>query len=89
MVKKQYYCLAVRRSYEDVWRIVDKFDTEAEAQTARDERRAYTGVFNYNNAEFRIISREQGKQEFGARWEYHPIGEILPPPKVRKAAASK
>jgi len=92
MVKKQYYCLAVRRNYETIWRIIDKFDTEAEAQSALEARRAYVGVFNYDNAELRIISREQGKQEFGARWEYHPIGEIPPPPKPAravKAPASK
>ncbi len=79
MVKKQYFCIAVRRNYEDNWRIVDKFDTEEDAQAALDKRRAYVGVFNYDNAELRIISREQGKKEFGARWEYHPIEKKATP----------
>ncbi len=89
MTKKTYYCLAVRRTYEDVWRIIDKFDSEIDAQAALQKRRDYKGVFNYDNAELRVISREQGKVEFGAKWEYHPIGEAPAPPKPRKVAATK
>jgi len=72
---KQYFCLAVRRHYETVWRVIAKYDTVEEAQAALEERRTYTGAFNYDNADLRVISREEAKQEFGAKWEYHAIGE--------------
>jgi hypothetical protein len=69
-----YYCVAVRRNYESVWRIVSKHNTAEEAQAELEERRAYTGSFNYDNAELRVISRAEAKKEFGAKWEYVPIG---------------
>jgi hypothetical protein len=70
----EYYCVAVQRDYESQWRIITKHNTPEEAQAEIDARRAYTGAFNYDNATFRIISRSQGKKEFGKKWEYTPIG---------------
>ncbi|MCC7449407.1 MAG: hypothetical protein IT324_18455 [Anaerolineae bacterium] len=70
-----YYCLAVRRNYESIWRVVSKHASREEAQAELDKRRAYTGVFNYDNAELRVLSRSEAKQEFGDNWEYTPIGE--------------
>ncbi len=70
----EYFCVAVRRNYEDIWRVVSKHNTSDEAQAELDKRRSYTGAFNYDNAELRILSRAQAKQEFGAGWEYTPIG---------------
>ncbi|MEP7286234.1 MAG: hypothetical protein ABI947_10755 [Chloroflexota bacterium] len=87
--KVQYYCVAVRRNYETMWRVIGKYDTQEAAQAALDEKRAYAGSFNYDNAELRILSRAEAKQEFGAAWEYHPIGEKPPvertPRKTSKA----
>ncbi len=77
MAKKKiedYFCVAVRRNYESVWRVVSKHTTREEAQAELEKRRAYTGAFNYDNAELRILSRTEGKKEFGADWEYKPIG---------------
>ena len=70
----EYFCVCVKRDYEDTWRVVSKHNTQAEAQAELDKRRGYTGVFNYDNAELRVISRSQAKEEFGPRWEYKPIG---------------
>ncbi len=70
----EYFCVAVRRNYEDIWRVVSKHDTQAEAQAELEKRQGYTGAFNYDNAELRVLSRSQAKQEFGAHWEYKPIG---------------
>jgi hypothetical protein len=72
----EYYCVAVQRNYEDVWRLVSKHDTLEAAQLDLEERRAYTGSFNYDNATLRVISRTQAKLEFGADWEYSPIGSV-------------
>ncbi len=70
----EYFCVAVRRNYEEVWRVVSKHSTSDEAQTELEKRRGYTGAFNYDNAELRVLSRSQAKKEFGARWEYKTIG---------------
>ncbi len=70
----EYYCVGVRRNYEDIWRIVSKHDTREEAQAELEKRRMYTGAFNYDNAELRILSRSEAKKEFGPNWEYKPIG---------------
>ncbi len=86
MAKKsnaEYYCVAVKRNYESVWRVIAKYPTLEQAQAELENRRAYTGAFNYDNAELRIISRSEAKTEFGARWEYQPIGQVKP---TRKAA---
>jgi hypothetical protein len=78
MVKKrafiEYYCVAVRRNYEEVWRVVSKHDTREAAEAELAERRAYTGAFNYDNAELRVLSRSEAKAEFGDSWEYKEIG---------------
>ncbi len=77
MTKKrnsEYFCVAVRRNYEDIWRVVSKHDTSDEAQAELERRQGYTGAFNYDNAELRVLSRSQAKQEFGPQWEYKPIG---------------
>ncbi len=70
----EYFCVAVRRNYEDIWRVVSKHATNDEAQAELERRQSYTGAFNYDNAELRVLSRSQAKQEFGAQWEYRPIG---------------
>ena len=70
----EYFCVCVKRDYEDKWRVVSKHDTQAEAEAEIEKRRAYTGVFNYDNAQLRVISRSKAKEEFGPRWEYKPIG---------------
>lgn len=70
----EYFCVAVQRNYESQWRFISKHNTREEAQAEIDNRRAYTGAFNYDNAEFRIISRTEAKKEFGKKWEYSPIG---------------
>jgi hypothetical protein len=85
----EYYCVAVRRNYEEVWRIISKHATRDEAQALLDEKRAYAGVFNYNNAELRIVSRVEAKAEFGKRWEYSPIGAPKPVHKPRVTAKSR
>jgi hypothetical protein len=57
---------------------VSKHPTRDAAQTDLDTRRAYTGVFNYDNADLRVLSRSQAKKEFGTRWTYQPIGQNKP-----------
>jgi hypothetical protein len=77
MAKKKvedYFCVAVQRDYEKLWRVVSKHNTREEAQAELDKRRGYTGAFNYDNAELKVISRSEGKKQFGANWEYAPIG---------------
>jgi hypothetical protein len=77
MAKKkieEYYCVAVHREYESVWRVVSKHSTREEAEAELEKRRGYTGAFNYDNAELRVLSRSEAKKEFGANWEYAPIG---------------
>ncbi len=71
----EYFCVAVRRNYEDIWRLVSKHRTSDEAQAELERRRSYTGAFNYDNAELQVFSRSQAKREFGADWEYKPIGQ--------------
>ena len=72
----EYYMVAVRRHYESVWRLVSKHATLEEAQAELDQRRAYTGSFNYDNADLRVMSRSEAKREFGQKWEYVPIGGV-------------
>ncbi len=73
--KAEYYCVAVKRNYEATWRVVSKHITREEAEAELESRRGYTGAFNYDNADLRVFSRTEAKQEFGDSWEYHPIGE--------------
>lgn len=70
----EYYCVAVQRNYETIWRVVSKHNTREEAEAELEERRGYTGAFNYDNAQLRVISRSEAKKEFGKEWEYTPIG---------------
>ena len=84
--RNEYYCVAVRRNYEPTWRMVSKHNTSDEAQGELDKRRGYTGAFNYDNAELRVISRSEAKKEFGQDWEYSPIGSS---PRKSKAARSE
>lgn len=70
----EYYCVAVRRHYEPIWRFVSKHDTPEEAQAELEARRGYTGAFNYDNADLKVVSRSEAKKEFGAKWEYTLIG---------------
>ena len=76
----EYYCVAVQRNYETIWRVVSKHNTREEAEAELEERRGYTGVFNYDNAQLRVISRAEAKKEFGKDWEYAPIGAPKPKP---------
>lgn len=86
----EYYCVAVQRNYESVWRVISKHDTIEEAERELERRRGFTGSFNYDNATLRILSRSEAKREFGKSWEYQPIG-AQPQPKParrRKPAAN-
>lgn len=70
----EYYCVAVRRNYESIWRFVSKHNTREEAEDELGRRREFKGSFNYDNAELRVVSRTEAKKEFGKEWEYVPIG---------------
>lgn len=86
MTKKsvaQYYCVCVRRNYESIWRVISKHSTREEAESALEEKRGYTGVFNYDNAELRVLSRSEAKAEFGRSWEYQAIGQAKPETPVK------
>ena len=74
----EYFCVAVKRNYEEVWRFVSTHPTREEAEAELEKRRSYTGAFNYDNAELRVISRSEAKKEFGKDWEYAPIGSNRP-----------
>lgn len=74
--RSEYYCLWVRRNYEEVWRAVSKHDTREAAQEELDKRRGFTGVFNYDNAELRVLSRTEARKEYGKDWDYKPIGGV-------------
>jgi hypothetical protein len=82
----QYFCVAVRRDYESVWRFVSKHNTQAEAEEELERRRSFKGTFNYDNAELRVLSRAQAKAEFGQDWEYKPIGGAVPKQPTRDTA---
>jgi len=84
--KNEYYCLAVRRDYETAWRVITKHDTLEQAEAELQERRGYTGAFNYDNAELRVLSRSEAKKEFGEDWEFAPIGGNTTKPKMRVVA---
>ncbi len=81
--KSEYYCLWVKRNYEDMWRAVSKHDTREAAQEELEKRRGYTGVFNYDNAELRVMSRTEARKEYGKEWDYKPIGGGRKPAPVR------
>lgn len=79
MAKKtvpQYYCVFVRRNYEETWRAISKHAKREEAEEELERRRGFTGVFNYDNAELRVLSRTEAQREFGADWDYKPIGAV-------------
>src|SRR5258708_21191101 len=80
----EYFCVCVKRDYEDKWRVVSKHDTQAEAEAEIEKRRAYTGVFNYDHAQLRVISRSKPKEDFGPRSESNPMGN-----KDRRKAAQQ
>lgn len=77
---KDYYCVWVRRNYEEVWRAISKHDTREAAEMELERRRGFTGAFNYDNAELRILSRNEARKEFGKTWDYKPIGGAKPAP---------
>lgn len=81
----EYYVVAVQRNYETVWRVVSKHDTLEAAEAELEERRSYTGAFNYDNAQLRVLSRAEAKKEFGKDWEYAPIGAPKPKPKSSRS----
>jgi hypothetical protein len=70
----EYFYVAVKRNYEAIWRFVSEFPTRQDAENHMAERRSWTGAFNYDNAELRVISTSEAKAEFGATWQYRPIG---------------
>jgi hypothetical protein len=74
------FYLAVKRNYEDIWRLVSEFTTRQEAEDQMTERRGWTGAFNYDNAELRVISTGEAKAEFGSDWHYKPLGSKAPAP---------
>ncbi len=82
--KAEYYCVGVCRNYEPVWRMVSKHATRDEAQAQLDKMRSFTGNFNYNNADLRVLSRVEAKAEFGAQWEFKPI--VYTPSKSRNVS---
>ena len=86
--KLEYFVVAVRRNYETVWRFVSKHDTREQAEAELEERKSYTGAFNYDNAELRVISRSEARKEFGADWEFTPIGGNKEKPTRRVSAAT-
>lgn len=88
-VEPHSYYLAVKRNYEDVWRVIGKYDSQDQAQTVLDEKRAYSGSFNYDNAELKVLSDAEAKKLFGSEWVYHKIGEHPPAPAKAKRAARK
>jgi len=63
---REHFYVAVKRNYEDVWRVV--ITTRQEAEDHMAERRSWTGAFNYDNAELRVLSTGEAKAEFGATW---------------------
>ena len=77
--QREYFCVAVRRNYEKVFRVVSKHDTREDAQAEIDRRRSFTGPFNYDNAELWILSRTEAKKELGKDWEFQPIGNVKRP----------
>ena len=85
----QHYYLVVRRNYEDIWRVIGRYDTEEQAQTMLEEKRAYVGSFNYDNAELKVLSDPEAKKQFGTDWSYHPIGEKPPAPAKARRTARK
>jgi hypothetical protein len=85
----EYFCLAVRREYEAVWRVIGKYETQEQAETALEEKRAYQGSFNYDNAELKVLSRAEAKKQFGATWEYTPIGSKPGTAPVKPKRATK
>src|SRR5262249_24257679 len=71
----EYFVVGVKRNYEKIWRFVSKHNTREEAEAEMAKRRGYTGAFNYDDAELRVVSRAEAKAEFGRKWEYKPIGQ--------------
>ncbi len=78
--KSEYYCVAVKRDYESEWRMLTRHDTLEEAQAELKERRGYTGAFNYDNAELRVMSRTEAREVFGGKWNFAPIGSTSTTP---------
>jgi hypothetical protein len=86
----EYYCVAVQRNYESIWRVITKHDTIEEAEQELERRRGFTGSFNYDNATLRLLSRSEAKREFGKTWEFQPIGsQAHPKPARRRKPAAK
>ena len=83
--RADYYCVWVRRNYETVWRAVSKHDNREQAEAELERRRSFTGAFNYDNAELRILSRNEARKEFGKEWDYKPIGSTRKPVMARTA----
>ena len=87
--KADYYCVWVRRNYETIWRAVSKHDSRDAAQAELERRRGFTGPFNYDNAELRILSRNEARKEFGKDWDYKPIGSTRKPVMARVSVADE
>lgn len=75
------FFVMVQRNYETIKRVVSEHPTREAAQAELDKRRAYTGSFNYDNAELRVITLTEAKAIFGDDWQF---GEVVKP-KTAKA----
>jgi hypothetical protein len=89
----EHFYLAVKRNYEETWRLVSQFVTRQEAESELAERRSWTGALNYDNAELRVISTAEAKAEFGADWAYRAPGAKnaagVPVPREKKPPARR
>ncbi len=74
------YFVMVQRNYENIKRVVSAHPTRDEAQAEVNKRRAYTGSFNYDNAELTVISLDEAKKLFGEDWEFGVVAK----PKTQK-----
>lgn len=83
------YFVMVQRNYETIKRVVSAHPTREEAIAERDKRRAYTGSFNYNNAELTVISLAEAKKIFGEDWQFGATSKPKPQKSKTKSAAPK
>jgi hypothetical protein len=88
-IEPKHFYLAVKRNYENVWRVIGEYDTQEQAETVLAEKRAYVGSFNYDNAELKVLTDVEARKQFGSDWVYHKIGEKPPAPVKAKRAARK
>ncbi|GIK66111.1 MAG: hypothetical protein BroJett018_39050 [Chloroflexota bacterium] len=83
------YFVMVQRNYETIKRVVSAHPTREEAIAERDKRRAYTGSFNYDNAELTVITLAEAKKIFGEDWEFGATAKSKPPKPKTKTSTPK